>query len=218
MIFAVAAIHGRHAQRGGDGPWADPLWRQAERAAPQARRREGLKPNGRDGKGRHGAQSESPAVRCADTPCMCLYRSKLFSSYQAMLGPNTSGRQTIGIAQRCIGSTASRRNGRGAVLLSRHCKRQGCIGCLYLHGLNLWLRGRHGVSARCAVRLSGCAPCRLCRHGHSASIPRAFAPAALRAGACLQGKAQGAIPAAQSLAPLNAPNRLRRIGQVSALS
>ncbi len=29
--------------------------------------------------------------------------------------------------------------------------------------------------------LSGCAPCRLCRHGHSASIPRAFAPAALRA-------------------------------------
>ena len=37
-----------------------------------------------------------------------------------------------------------------------------------------------GVSARCAAGLSGCAPCRLCRHGHSAPIPHAFAPAALR--------------------------------------
>lgn len=37
-----------------------------------------------------------------------------------------------------------------------------------------------GLSARCAAGLSGCAPCRLCRHGHSASIPHAVAPAALR--------------------------------------
>ena len=37
-----------------------------------------------------------------------------------------------------------------------------------------------GVSAHCAAGLSGCAPCRLRCHGHSASIPHAFAPAALR--------------------------------------
>ena len=59
-----------------------------------------------------------------------------------------------------------------------------------------------GVSARCAAGLSGCAPCRLCRHGHSASIPHAFAPAALRAGACLQGIGARPIPAALHLAPL----------------
>jgi len=35
-------------------------WRQAKRAAPQARRREGLKPNGRDGKGGTG---RSPKAR-----------------------------------------------------------------------------------------------------------------------------------------------------------
>ena len=37
------------------------------------------------------------------------------------------------------------------------------------------------MSAQNAAGLSGCAPCRLQRHGHSASIPHVFAPAALRA-------------------------------------
>ena len=44
------------------------------------------------------------------------------------------------------------------------------------------------MSARCAAGLSGYAPCRLCRHGHSASIPHAFAPAALRASLVSRGK------------------------------
>ena len=59
-----------------------------------------------------------------------------------------------------------------------------------------------GVSAHSAAG-AGYAPCRLCRHGHSASIPHAFAPAAARF-ACLQGKALRAIPAARCLAPLDA--------------
>ena len=59
-----------------------------------------------------------------------------------------------------------------------------------------------GVSARCAAGLSGCAPCRRCRHGHWASIPHAFAPAALRAALALQGIGARPIPAARSLAPL----------------
>ena len=45
-----------------------------------------------------------------------------------------------------------------------------------------------GVSAHSAAGLSGYAPCRLCRHGHSASIPHAFAPAALRASLASRGK------------------------------
>lgn len=57
-----------------------------------------------------------------------------------------------------------------------------------------------GVSAHCAAGLSGCAPCRLRRHGHSASIPHAFAPAALRAALALKvaprrnGRACGTTP------------------------
>ena len=43
----VQGRQGRQASRGGDSRKAFP-WRQAKRAAPQARRREGLKPNGRD--------------------------------------------------------------------------------------------------------------------------------------------------------------------------
>ena len=42
-------------------------WRQAQCAAPQVRRREGLKPNGRDGKDGTGRSPESPAALCADT-------------------------------------------------------------------------------------------------------------------------------------------------------
>src|SRR5256885_7615324 len=42
---------------------------------------------------------------------------------------------------------------------------------------------KNGRACRCLAPpgLAGCAPCRLCRHGHSAPIPHAFAPAALRA-------------------------------------
>ena len=50
------------------------------------------------------------------------------------------------------------------------------------------------MSARSAAGLSGCAPCRLCRHGHSASIPHAFAPAALRAPLASRESAQGPSP------------------------
>jgi len=59
--------------------------------------------------------------------------------------------------------------------------------------LRLWLRGQHGVPLLCTVGLSGWAPCRLRRHGHSASIPHAFAPAALRA---MLGAPDGPEPAA----------------------
>ena len=56
-----------------------------------------------------------------------------------------------------------------------------------------------GVSARCAAGLSGCAPCRLRRHGHSASIHsrlRAYGAArcALRAALASGGKPCGLSP------------------------
>ena len=54
-----AVLQGRQAQRGGMGLAPIPR-RQAKRAAPQARRREGLKPNGRDGKDGTG---RSPKAR-----------------------------------------------------------------------------------------------------------------------------------------------------------
>ena len=41
---------------------------------------------------------------------------------------------------------------------------------------------------------AGCAPCRLCRHGHPASIPPTFAPAALRASLAFRGSAPGPSP------------------------
>lgn len=50
---------------------------------------------------------------------------------------------------------------------------------------------KQGVSAHSAAGLSGCAPCRLRCHGHSASIPHAFAPAALRAPLASRGKPSG---------------------------
>ena len=61
------------------------------------------------------------------------------------------------------------------------------------------------MSAQRAAGLSGCAPCRLCRHGHSASIPHAFAPAALRASLASGGSAQGPSPPRG----LGAPRRRR---------
>jgi len=68
--------------------------------------------------------------------------------------------------------------------------------------------GRVGASA---AGLSGCAPCRLCRHVHSASIPHAFAPAALRAALASRESPTG-YP---RRATLGAP-RCRRIGPSSA--
>ena len=46
-----ALSQGRQAARGGDGPCADPLEASEARSATGAKVREGLKPNGRDGKG-----------------------------------------------------------------------------------------------------------------------------------------------------------------------
>ena len=63
------------------------------------------------------------------------------------------------------------------------------------------------MSARSAAGLSGCAPCRLCRHGHSASIPHAFAPAALRAPLASRGKPCGLSPPRDAWHPLMPPNR-----------
>ena len=54
-----AVFEGRQAARGGDSLQSFP-WRQAKRAAPPARRREGLKPNGRDDKDGTG---RSPKAR-----------------------------------------------------------------------------------------------------------------------------------------------------------
>ena len=50
---------------------------------------------------------------------------------------------------------------------------------------------------------SGYAPCRLRRHGHSAAIPHAFAPAALRASLASGGSAQGPSPPRCTWRPLN---------------
>ena len=72
------------------------------------------------------------------------------------------------------------------------------------------------MSSRSAAGLSGCAPCRLCRHGHSASIPHAFAPAALRASLASRGKSCGLSPPRDAWRPSMTPNRLRRIGPASA--
>jgi hypothetical protein len=62
---------------------------------------------------------------------------------------------------------------------------------------------------------AGCAPCRLCRHGHSASIPPAFAPAALRASLASRGSAQGPSPPRAAWRPSNAaePAAPDRLGQ-----
>ncbi len=77
--------------------------------------------------------------------------------------------------------------------------------------------GTHkSVSARCAAGLSGCAPCFVPNHGHSASIPHAFAPAALRASLASRGKSCGLSPPRDAWRPSMTPNRLRRIGPASA--
>ena len=63
------------------------------------------------------------------------------------------------------------------------------------------------VPAQRAVGLSGCAPCRLRCHGHSASIPHAFAPAALRASLASGGQSYGLSPPRMAWRPSIPPNR-----------
>ena len=77
-----------------------------------------------------------------------------------------------------------------------------------------------GVSAHSAAGLSGCAPCRLRCHGHSASIPHAFAPARLRRCASLasRGKRCRLSPPRDAWCSSMPPNRLRRIGQTTAVA
>ena len=53
-------FEGRQAERGGDGPCADPLEASEARSAAGAKVREGLTPNGRDGKDGTG---RSPKAR-----------------------------------------------------------------------------------------------------------------------------------------------------------
>lgn len=59
------------------------------------------------------------------------------------------------------------------------------------------------MSARCAAGLSGCAPCRLRRHGHSASIPHVFAPATLRTSIASGRVGQGPSPPRCAWRPFN---------------
>jgi len=80
------------------------------------------------------------------------------------------------------------------VFLSRGSVCSGCLG----------LACRRGAPPGFA----GCAPCRLCRHGHSAPIPHAFAPAALRASLASGGKPCGLSPPRRLGAPGTPPIRL----------
>ena len=64
------------------------------------------------------------------------------------------------------------------------------------------------MPARRAVGLSGCTPCRLTSQP-SASIPRAFAPAALRTAFASRGKPTGLSPPRMAWRPLMPPTRLR---------
>ena len=75
-------IEGLPASHGRDGPYADPL-EQAKRAAPMARRREGLEPKGCDDKGGTGRSPQSPVVRSTGPPCMYLDRLKPLFGAQA---------------------------------------------------------------------------------------------------------------------------------------
>ena len=71
---------------------------------------------------------------------------------------------------------------------------------------------QHGVSARCAAGLSGCAPCRQWRHVHSASIPHAFAPEGAARSACGNPDALGRVALFQHGLELLAHLRQQFIG------
>ena len=72
------------------------------------------------------------------------------------------------------------------------------------------------MSARSAAGLSGCAPCRLRRHGHSASIHSRLRACGAARCACLRGIGARPIPAARAWRPSMPPNRRCRIGPASA--
>ena len=65
-------------------------------------------------------------------------------------------------------------------------------------------------------RAFGLRPVPPCRHGHSASVPHAFAPAALRAALASRGSAQGPSPPRAAWRPSMLPNWRCRIGPASA--
>ena len=101
------------------------------------------------------------------------------------------------VAQQAPGgvtAAAPRQHG-GAQCCSRSAASTSAVHVgLLPFALSLWLQKEQGVSAHSTAGLSGYAPCRLRRHGHSASIPHAFAPAALRADACTPEESPAGYP------------------------
>ena len=87
--------------------------RQAQRAAPQARRREGLEPTGRDGEVGTGRSPKSPAVQGTGTPRRSCSLS-LITSRQKQSNRGARSRNDWASMQCRESSTAPRRSGRGA--------------------------------------------------------------------------------------------------------
>jgi len=99
---------------------------------------------------------------------------------QARMGQKAKARVARGIIQRLAACRLYRSQQHRQFRFHQAHVRVSC--------LEIW--NGLGVLARCAAGLSGCAPCRRCRHCHSASIPHAFAPAALRASLASSGSMQ----------------------------
>ena len=99
-------VEGRQASHGGDSRKAFP-WRQAKRAAPQARRREGLKPNGRDGAAGTGP---SPKARRCEAPARHAVRATTVSTLEADRHEPRSS-DDVAFMPCCESSTAPRRSG-----------------------------------------------------------------------------------------------------------